>query len=367
MTKRDYYDILGIDRTATQEDIKKAYRRLAQQYHPDKNPGNKDAEEHFKEINEAYEVLRDPDKRATYDRFGRVGEGRFEGFRDFSDFGFTTDFQDIFGDIFGDFFGTTRRRERGADLRYNLEISFEEAAFGGERTVKIPKTERCGRCSGTGARAGTSPVICSTCGGRGEVRFQQGFFTISRPCSYCKGEGKVIKDPCPECSGSGRRKTIKTIKVKIPPGVDTGTRLKIAGEGEYGIHGGIPGDLYVDISVRPHPVFRREGNDIICEIPITFPQAALGAEIEVPTLEGKARIKIPPGVQSGKVFNLKGKGIPYLHGFGRGDENVIIRVETPINLTQRQKELLREFAEIAEEENNPMSKGFFDKVRGLFG
>ncbi len=368
MDKKDYYDILGISRDASQEDIKRAYRRLAHQYHPDKNPGDKRAEERFKEINEAYEVLKDPDKRATYDRFGSVSGG-FEGFRDFADFGFATDFQDIFGDIFGDFFGTSRRRrgQRGTDLRYNLEISFEEAAFGTEKEIEIPKTDRCIRCDGSGARRGTSPVICPTCGGRGQIRFQQGFFTVSRPCHTCRGEGRVIKDPCPECAGTGRVKTVKTVKVKIPPGVDTGTRLRIGGEGEYGIHGGAPGDLYVDISVRPHPVFKRNNNDIICEVPISFPQAALGAEIEVPTLDGKVRLKIPAGTQSGRVFRLKGKGIPHIHGYGRGDENVIINVETPTRLTRRQKELLEEFEHISEEHNHPMSKGFFEKVRGLFG
>lgn len=368
MARKDYYDILGVDRRATEDEIKKAFRRLAHKYHPDKCPGDKSAEERFKEINEAYEVLKDPGKRAQYDRFGPEGVG--VGFREAPDFGFTMDFQDIFGDVFGDFFGTRARRtrgQRGADLRYDLDISFEEAAFGTEKKVKIPKTTRCPSCQGSGARPGTAPVTCPTCGGRGQVRYQQGFFSISRPCSQCKGEGMIIKEPCSECAGSGRVRTTQTLTVKVPAGVEIGTRLRLSGEGESGLQGGSPGDLYINITIRPHPIFQRQNDNILCEVPISITQATLGAEIEVPTLDGKVRIKIPPGTQSGKVFRLRGKGIPSLHTGRRGDQNVVVKVEIPTRLTLRQRELLEEFARISDEGTNPMGKGFFEKVKEMFG
>jgi len=365
MTRKDYYEILEISRGASDEDIKKSYRRLAHKYHPDKNPGDKSSEEHFKEINAAYEVLKDPDKRAQYDRFGyaETGTGYGQGA------GVGVDFQDLFGDVFGDFFGTTRRRtrgQRGADLRYDIEITFEEAAFGTEKKIKLPKTAKCKKCQGSGAKPGTSPSQCPTCNGKGQVSYQQGFFSISRPCSRCKGEGAVIKEPCAECNGMGRVNTMQSLTVKIPHGVETDTRLRLSGEGESGTHGGPPGDLYIVISVKPHPIFQRQNDDIICEVPVSFPQAALGAEIDVPTLEGNIKLNIPTGTQAGKVFRLKGKGIASLHTGQRGDQNVIIKVETPIRLTQRQKELLEEFAKISGEETNPIKKNFLEKVRELF-
>lgn len=366
--RKDYYQVLGVERSATDEDIKKAFRRLAHQYHPDKNPGNKEAEERFKEINEAYEVLRDEEKRTNYDRFGFAGA---TGYRDVSDMGFGVDFQDIFTDVFGGFFGAAKQRrqrgQNGSDLKYDVEITFEEAAFGTEKKIKIPKQVRCVICNGLGAKPGTSPSLCSTCRGSGQVRFQQGFFSISKPCSICRGEGTIIKEPCTECRGSGRIRTAHSLSVKIPPGVETGTRLRLSGEGEAGLHGGRPGDLYIIINVKPHPIFIRQNDDIVCNVPIMFHQAALGTEIDVPSIEGKIRLKIPAGTQSGKVFRLKGKGIASLHTGRRGDMNVVINVEVPTRLTQRQKELLEEFSKISGEDSTPMSKTFFEKVREIFG
>ncbi|HBO83408.1 MAG: molecular chaperone DnaJ [Deltaproteobacteria bacterium GWC2_42_11] len=369
MNKRDYYEILGVNRNAADEDIKKAFRRLAHKCHPDKNPGDKEAEERFKEINQAYEVLKDEEKRANYDRFGFAGTGG--GYRDVSDFGFGVDFQDIFGDVFGDFFGAGRykkaRGQRGTDLRYDLEITFEEAAFGVDKKVKIPKTAKCSACDGSGAKPGTNAVTCPTCGGRGQMRYQQGFFSISKPCHTCKGEGRVIKDPCSECGGSGRVRINQTLSVKVPAGVETGTRLRLSGEGEAGFHGGESGDLYVVINVKPHPIFARQNDDIIFNVPVSFTHAALGADIDVPSLDGKIKLKIPAGTQSGKAFRLKGKGIASLHTGRRGDMNVIINVEVPAKLNQRQKELLEEFARISGEDATPMSKSFFEKVKEMFG
>ena len=364
--KRDYYEVLGIHKNASETEIKKAFRKLAIQFHPDKNPGDKEAEEKFKEASEAYEILSDPQKRAQYDQFGHAGvNSGFSSAGGFSGGFGGSPFGDIFNDIFGDIFGATRQRgrgRRGDDLQYNLEISFEEAAFGVETKIEIPYGKQCGECGGSGARPGTEPKTCPTCRGAGQVRFQQGFFSVSKTCNHCNGEGKVIENPCQSCRGTGMVRDHKTLSVKVPPGVETGTRLKLTGEGGQGLKGGSAGDLYVAISVKEHPIFVREENNVICEIPISFVQASLGCEIEVPTLDGKVSMKIPEGTQSGKVFRLRGKGIPVLQGYGRGDELVLIKVETPTNLNKRQRELLEEFARISGDEVNPMKKGFLDKV-----
>jgi len=366
MDDKDFYTLLGVDRGASDDEIKKAYRKLAQELHPDKHAGNKDKEEKFKQINEAYETLKDPDKRARYDRFGTAAGPGPGGY---GDAGFGADFQDLFGDVFSDFFGGGRRRsqpERGADLRYDIEITFEEPAFGTEKTIKIPRTVGCDTCGGSGAKPGTQPTVCGTCNGAGQVRFQQGFFSISRPCSACRGAGKVIKDPCAECRGAGKVRSTSTLTVKVPAGVDTGSRLRLTGEGEYGERGGPPGDLYIVMTVLPHQIFQRENDDIICEVPISFTQAALGAEIEVPTLEGNVKLKIPAGTQSGKLFRLKGKGIASVHTGRRGDSQVIVRVETPTKLNKRQKEILEEFAVIGGDDTTPQRKNFFSKVKEIF-
>ncbi|WKZ33575.1 MAG: molecular chaperone DnaJ [Thermodesulfobacteriota bacterium] len=369
MDEKDFYKILGVSRDATVDEIKKAYRKLAHQYHPDKHAGDKEKEDRFKLINEAYETLKDPQKKANYDRFGYAGSGAGFGGGG-APGGFGADFQDIFGEVFSDFFGGGGRRrpgpERGADLRFDLEISFDEAAFGTEKTVKVERTVACSACSGSGAKPGTHPVTCSTCGGAGQVRFQQGFFSIARTCPACQGQGSVIKDPCGECRGSGKTRSVAPLTIKIPGGVDTGSRLRLAGEGEYGDRNGPSGDLYIFITVRPHPIFRREKDDVICEVPISFSQAGLGAEIEVPTIEGPAKLKVPAGTQSGKLFRLPGRGIASVHTGRRGDEQVIIKVETPTKLNKRQKELLQEFAEISGEDTTPLRKNFFSKVKEIF-
>jgi molecular chaperone DnaJ len=361
--KRDYYEVLGVDRSADEGAIKSAYRKLAHQYHPDKNPG-KEAEDRFKEASEAYEVLSDPDRRARYDRYGHANG---------QDFGFGgaagATINDIFGDIFGEMFGGGRRarpRTRGADLRYHLEIAFEDAAFGTTSRIVIPRPRACGSCKGSGAKPGTGPRTCPTCGGAGEIRLTQGFFSIARTCHHCQGQGRVILDKCPDCGGAGAVREDATVEVKVPPGVDTGTRLKLGGEGEPApMAGGAPGDLYVVVQVRPHPVFTREDTEILCEMPLSFTQAALGATIDVPTLDGPAKLKIPPGTQGGKVFRLKGKGVPALQGGGRGDQHVRIFVETPTHLTKEQRELLERFAAASGEETNPRSRTFWEKVREL--
>ncbi len=367
--KRDYYAVLGVNRNAGEEEIKKAYRKLALKHHPDRNPGDKQAEEKFKEISEAYQVLTDPEKRTQYNQYGHAAFGDGGPFR--GGFDFTSGFEDIFGDIFGEFFGagTGRRRgrTRGEDLRYNLDITFEEAAFGTEKKIKIPRQGACDACHGSGCKPGTSPRTCPTCRGRGQVSFQQGFFTVSRTCNQCRGQGTIIPDPCSSCGGTGRVRKLHTLSVKIPPGVDTGARLKLRSEGEGGVSGGPAGDLYVVIQVQPHPLFVREGLDIICEVPIGFVQAALGAEIDVPTLEGKVKMKIPAGTQSGKVFRLKGKGVRDIQGYQQGDQLARVVVETPTHLSARQKDLLKEFAALGGEEIHPLSKGFIEKVKQIFG
>jgi molecular chaperone DnaJ len=372
--KRDYYEVLSVSRGASDDELKKAYRRLAIQFHPDRNPGDKAAEENFKQINEAYQVLSDPEKRAQYDRFGHAAFQGSPGPGGFGGFDFTQGFEEVFSDIFGDFFGTGRgrsrsRSRRGDDLRYDLEIEFEEAARGAEKVVKFQRLTTCEACHGARARGGAEGArTCPNCRGTGQVRTQQGFFSISTTCGQCRGEGSIIADPCPKCQGQGRIRKPVSLSVKIPPGVDNGSRLKLRGEGEAGFGGGTGGDLYVVVHVREHPLFVRQDNDVVIEVPVSFPQAALGAEIDVPTLDGKIKLKLPAGTQSGKVFRQKGKGFVDLHGYGRGDELVRIVVETPKRLTARQRELLEEFAKLSGEDvNHPMAKGFVDKIKEMFG
>jgi molecular chaperone DnaJ len=370
--KRDYYEILNVPRDADAEALKKAYRRLALRYHPDRNPEDPEAEERFKEASEAYAVLSDPDKRRAYDRFGFEGVGApgGAGFPDFGDLGNFTDlFNDLFGDLFGARAGGRRGRgrgQRGADLRYNLEIDLRDVLTGTEAQVQIPKMRTCATCSGSGARPGTKPEACARCRGAGQVVLQQGFFRISRPCDACGGAGEVVRERCGDCRGAGRSESVQTIKVKVPPGVEEGMRLRIAGEGEAGIAGGAPGDLYVVISVRPHPLFARQGNEVHCQVPISFAQATLGAEIEVPTLEGKVQLRIPEGTQTGKLFRLRGKGLPSVRSPARGDQILQIFVETPTRLTRRQRELLEQFQ--AEGGGvSPVTKSFLEKLRDFWG
>jgi len=364
--KRDYYEVLGVDRAADEQAIKSAYRKLAHKLHPDKNPGDQKAEEAFKEASEAYSVLSDPDKRARYDRFGHQNG---QGFPDFG-FGGAASINDIFGDIFGEMFGGGRQRRgraRGQDLRYHLELSFEEAAFGTTTRITIPRARTCATCHGNGAKPGTSPRTCPTCGGSGELRLTQGFFSIARTCHHCQGAGRVIVDKCPACGGAGATREEASVEVKVPAGVDTGTRLKLGGEGEPAPGpGGAPGDLYVVVQVREHPVFRREDTEVLCEMPLSFTQAALGTMLDVPTLDGPVKLKVPAGTQSGKVFRMRGHGIPALNGSGRGDQHVRVVVETPTHLTKEQRELLERFAALSGEETNPKSRSFLRQVADLF-
>ncbi|WP_242392086.1 molecular chaperone DnaJ [Anaeromyxobacter oryzisoli] len=363
--KRDYYEVLGVARDADGPTIKSAYRKLAHQYHPDKNQGSKEAEEKFKEASEAYAVLSDEEKRANYDRFGHANGAGFEGFG----FGGAASVNDIFGDIFGEMFGggrRTRARTRGADLRYHHELTFEEAAFGATARITIPRSKLCDACKGSGAKPGTGPRTCPTCHGQGEIRLTQGFFSIARTCHQCGGSGQVIVDKCPTCGGAGSTRERATYEVKIPPGVDTGTAVKVEGGGEAPpVPNGRPGDLYVVIQVREHPIFSREGTEVLCEMPISFAQAALGGQIDVPTLDGKDVLKIPAGTQTGKVFRLKGRGIPSLGGGGRGDQHVRVAVETPTHLSKEQRELLERFAALSGEETNPRARSFWQKVGDL--
>jgi molecular chaperone DnaJ len=352
MTKRCYYDCLGVDRQATDEELKKNYRKLAMQYHPDRNPGDKEAEEKFKEAAEAYEVLSDREKRDIYDRYGHEGLNGI-GFRGFSGFeDIFSSFGDIFEDIFG--FGTGRGGARtsqhaGADLRYDLKISFMDAAFGTSKDIEVKKTQKCSQCRGTGAAPGSKPETCRQCQGRGQVTQSSGFFTISTTCPQCRGQGKVITKLCSECMGAGREKVTKIVHLKIPAGVETGSRLRLRGEGEDGEFGGSQGDLYVFIHAEAHEFFERRDNDIYCQIPISFVQATLGATIEVPTLNGTEKLKITRGTQNGAIFRLKGKGIPNLRGYGRGDQIIETVVKIPVNLNKKQEELLREFAKLSSE------------------
>ncbi|MCA0400032.1 MAG: molecular chaperone DnaJ [Proteobacteria bacterium] len=375
MAKRDYYEILGVAKTADDAALKSAFRKLAMQYHPDKNPGDAEAEQKFKEINEAYQILSDGQKRAAYDRFGHQafenGGGGPGGFGP----DFASSMSDIFEDIFGDVFGGGGRRgggrggrERGADLRYNLEITLEEAFKGKNATIKVPTSITCDACSGTGAKAGSKPRSCGTCGGAGRVRATQGFFSIERTCPTCGGRGEVIEDPCRVCSGSGRVTRERTLSVNVPAGVEDGTRIRLAGEGEAGMRGAPAGDLYIFLSVKPHGFYSRDGADLFCRVPISMVAAALGTEVKVPTLDGKeAAIKIPEGTQSGKQFRLRDKGMPILRSKDMGDLYVQAVVETPQNLTRRQRELLQEFEQGSSSETSPESAGFFSRVKDFFG
>src|SRR5882724_9497790 len=376
MAKRDYYEILGVDRGVDIEEIKKAYRKLAINHHPDKNPGDKAAEDKFKELGEAYEALSDPQKRAAYDQYGHAafdprmrGGGRSGGFHDPADI-----FREVFGasgGIFDDLFGGGGRADpsqpqRGADLRYDMEISFEEAANGCEKEISVNKPDRCDVCQGSGAESGSKSKPCPTCGGRGQVISSRGIFSIAQTCPRCEGAGRVLEKPCKACQGTGRREHTSKIKLRIPAGVDTGSRLRSTGNGEAGFRGGPPGDLYVVLHLKPHEMFQRDGDDLLCEVPVSFVQAALGAEIEVPTLDGNATIKISPGTQPNSVFRVKGKGVKNLQGHGHGDLHVRVQVEVPAHLNAEQKAKLLEFAELCDENVNPISKGFFEKAKNLF-
>ncbi|SDK82002.1 molecular chaperone DnaJ [Methylophilus rhizosphaerae] len=372
--KKDYYEVLGVNRDASDEEIKKSFKKLAMKYHPDRNPDNPKAEESFKEAKEAYEILSDEQKRAAYDQYGHAGVdpsmGGGNGFGGFN----AGNFSDAFGDIFGDIFGGGGRSQRsnvyrGADLRYNLEISLEDAARGTETKIRIPVQSTCETCHGSGARPGTSPVTCTTCNGHGQVRMQQGFFSVQQTCPKCHGTGKMVKEPCPTCHGGGRIKQNKTLNVKIPAGVDEGDRIRLSGEGEAGVNGGPTGDLYVVVHLKEHAIFQRDGGNLHCEMPISFSTAALGGEIEVPTLDGAAKMKIPAETQTGSVFRLRGKGIKPLRSSEHGDLMVHVVVETPVRLTEKQKELLREFESSTQADagkHSPKNKSWVDKARDFF-
>ena len=379
MAKRDYYEVLGLSRGATEQDLKNAFRKLAKEHHPDRNAGNAESERKFKELNEAYQVLYDPQKRAAYDQFGHAafeaGGGGAGGFG--ADFG--SSMSDIFDDIFGEFMGGSRRggspggsrarssRERGDDLRYNLEISLKDAYEGKTAQIRVPTSVTCETCTGSGARTGTRATTCTTCGGIGKVRASQGFFTIERTCHSCQGRGEIISDPCTSCAGSGRVTKERTLSVNIPQGVEDGTRIRLANEGEAGSRGGPSGDLYIFLSMKPHPIFQRDGADLFCRVPISMVQASLGGEVNVPTLDGgEAKVKIPEGTQSGKQFRLRGKGMPVLRARETGDLYIQAQVETPQNLTRRQRELLAEFEKESSGDTQPEAAGFFAKVKDFF-
>ncbi|MEM9063139.1 MAG: molecular chaperone DnaJ [Pseudomonadota bacterium] len=378
MAKRDYYDVLGVAKSASDDEIKKAYRKKARELHPDSNSDNPKAEEQFKEANEAYDILKDPQKKAAYDQFGHAavdgsmggGGGRSAGGGDFG-----SAFSDVFEDLFGDFMGGggggrgrgQQRARRGADLRYNLKVSLEEAFTGKQATIQVPGSENCSSCNGTGAEGGAQPQTCPTCQGHGKVRAQQGFFTIERTCPTCQGQGQIIKNPCRNCAGAGQVRKERALNVQVPPGVETGTRIRLAGEGEGGPRGGAPGDLYIFIDVAGHQIFERDGVNLFCRIPVPMTKAALGGDIEAPTLDGgKTRVKVPEGVQSGKQLRLRGKGMPALQRAGQfGDLYIELAVETPVNLTKRQEELLREF-EAESKNNSPENNDFFSKVKDFW-
>lgn len=376
VTKIDFYEVLSVSRDASDQELKTAYRKLAMQYHPDRNPGNAEAEDKFKECSEAYQVLSDPDKRAAYDRYGHAafngsssgaGAGPFGG-----GFGGAQDLGDIFGDLFGEMFnmggarGRASRVQRGRDLRYDLTLEFEEAVFGVEREIKIRRSETCTDCKGTGAAKGRQPITCTQCNGSGQQRFQQGFFSVARTCSVCGGTGTMIVDPCTTCRGETRIQTEHKILVKVPAGVEQETRIRYQGEGEAGKFAGPAGDLYVVLNIKEHKFFERDGDDLHCVMPISFPQAALGSDLEIQTLEGVETIKIPEGTQSGREFRMRGKGVPHLNERGKGDLIVEIRVQTPGKLSKQQKDLLRQLADTMTVENTPTSRGIFDKVKDIF-
>ena len=369
MAKRDYYEVLGVNRDCSEDDLKKSYRRLAMKWHPDRNPDNPKAEEHFKEAKEAYEVLSDASKRAAYDQFGHAGVDPQSAAGGAGMGGFGDIFSDIFGEIFGGGRGGRSTVFRGADLRYNLEITLEQAAHGFETKIRIPGMSSCTVCKGSGAKPGSQPTTCPSCRGAGQVRVSQGPFSIAQTCPRCHGSGSVIPNPCSNCHGAGRVKLQKTLSVKIPPGVDEGDRVRLSGEGEPGVNGGPPGDLYVQVHIKPHAVFQRDHDDLHCEMPISITTAALGGEIEIPTLDGSARIRVPAETQSGKTFRLKGKGIKGVRSAEPGELFCHVVVETPVQLTARQRELLREFEAISNEDNarhNPRAKGWLDKVKEFF-
>jgi molecular chaperone DnaJ len=370
MAKRDYYEILGVARDADEKEIKRAYRKLAMKYHPDRNPDDEDADHKFKEASEAYEVLSDSSKRGAYDQFGHAGVdgqagGGFGG-------GGGASFSDIFGDVFGDIFGGggRGRNTRGADLRYTLELDLEEAVKGKTVQIQIPGHKECDTCDGSGAEKGSSPETCGTCAGMGQVRMQQGFFTVQQACPTCRGSGQIIKNPCKTCRGAGRVTEQKTLSVKVPPGVDTGDRIRLSGEGEMGIDGGPPGDLYVQVAVREHSIFTRDGRNLYCEVPISIVDASLGGELEVPTLDGRVKLKIPPETQTGKLFRLRNKGVSPVRGGPSGDLLCRVTVETPVNLTKRQKELLEEFQETLDggdgNHHGPKKSSWFEGVKSFF-
>lgn len=368
-TKRDYYEVLGVSKSASEQDFKRSYRKLAHQYHPDKNPGDKEAEEKFKEASEAYAVLSDAQKKAQYDRYGHEGLRGMGGM----DGDYSVNVQDIFGDIFSDFFGGRQRQDRGIrgnDLEYQLSIEFEEAAFGVSKKVKIVRKEACATCKSSGCKAGTHPSECHTCHGEGEIRVSRGFFAMAQTCPTCHGARTVINSPCKTCRGERRVNKEKEVQVKVPAGIDSGTQLRFVEEGEEGLDGGRSGDLYVAISIKKHPIFKRNGNQVICEVPISFPQAALGCKIDVPTLDGRVVMQIPAGTQTGSVFRIKNKGIPHLGSkepkTDRGDELVKVNLEVPRKLTKHQREILENFQDSGKEEHLPEKKGFFEKVKELF-
>ncbi|QCI22035.1 molecular chaperone DnaJ [Buchnera aphidicola] len=373
MAKKDYYQVLGISKSAEEREIKKAYKKLAMRYHPDRNQGDKSAENKFKEIKEAYEVLINEEKRNAYDQYGHAAfDNSHSGNSTYSTFTSTTDFGDIFGDVFGDIFGGSRsqRAKKGSDLCYNMEILLEEAVKGTKKEIRIPTLQKCKTCYGSGAKIGTKSRSCPTCNGKGQIHMRKGFFTVQQSCNTCYGKGTVIKDPCHSCHGQGRVETYKTLLIKIPPGIDTNDRIRLNNEGEAGINGAQSGDLYVQITVKKHPIFEREENNLYCEVPINFTMAALGGEIEVPTLDGRVKLKIPSETQSGKLFRIKGRGVKSVQNRNQGDLLCRVVVETPVNLNEKQKSLLFELGDTFNgfrgEKNSPRSKRFFDGVKRFF-